>query len=298
MNPHDQPNSAPHKFSYDGMDPESATRLQALTNDIRKLTRTTSEIIFEIGERLGTAKGIVRHGEWGSYLEREFGWTERTAQRFMNVHETFRDKSDIVSVLGPTALYLLAAPSVPQTVRDSVEVRLQQGERLSIREVKQLIDAEGRTHQPGTRFNPPSDAAPQSQAEDQLGAEERPGADDQPGAGERPGADDPPGAGERPGAGFDTKGVVGPEADPQSSSEPTPSAGTKRPSSKEATEKDPVLSGDGFEGRAETDEPEFLLAKYVVEHFNGEFDKLLTGLNEVDPQKFCDALRGACPKPR
>lgn len=42
--------------------------------------------------------------------------TERTAQNLMNVFDTFKDKSEKISHLGPSALYLLAAPSTPEAV--------------------------------------------------------------------------------------------------------------------------------------------------------------------------------------
>jgi hypothetical protein len=96
---------------------------------------------FEIGKILSAAKARACPGRWLPWLEREFGWTARTAQRMMSVAE----KNDKLSHLAvPTsALYLLAAQSTPAEVIEAIAERSEQGERLSLAEVKQMIaDAE------------------------------------------------------------------------------------------------------------------------------------------------------------
>jgi hypothetical protein len=50
-------------------------------------------------------KILLPHGQFGPWLATEFGWTERTAQRFMRAVEVFGSKADTVSVLEPTAIY-------------------------------------------------------------------------------------------------------------------------------------------------------------------------------------------------
>ena len=40
---------------------------------------------FEIGKILSAAKARARPGRWLPWLEREFGWTDKTAENFMNV---------------------------------------------------------------------------------------------------------------------------------------------------------------------------------------------------------------------
>jgi hypothetical protein len=98
---------------------------------------------FEIGKILIAAKARARPGRWLPWLEREFGWTARTAQRMMSVAE----KNDKLSHLAvpPSALYLLAAQSIPDEAIDAIEERSKQGERLSLAEVKRMIaEAEAR----------------------------------------------------------------------------------------------------------------------------------------------------------
>jgi hypothetical protein len=77
--------------------------------------------IIEIGRELTAAKALVGHGNWEAWLRAEFGWEERTAQRHISVYETF-GKSDRLTdtasvMITSEALYALAAPTVPQVVR-------------------------------------------------------------------------------------------------------------------------------------------------------------------------------------
>lgn len=46
--------------------------------------------------------------------------TKMSANRFINVAEQFGDKSNTMLLFNPTALYALAAPSTPESVRAEV----------------------------------------------------------------------------------------------------------------------------------------------------------------------------------
>src|SRR5262245_32482560 len=78
---------------------------------IRNLGKQTIDSIIEIGRHLTEAKAILGHGNWLPWLDREFGWSDRTALNFMRVH-ALALKSETVSDLDlpVRALYLLAAP--------------------------------------------------------------------------------------------------------------------------------------------------------------------------------------------
>jgi hypothetical protein len=56
------------------------------------------------------------------WIDREFGWSERTARNFMSVHEMLSSKSATVADLAidAKALYALAAPSTPEDVQADV----------------------------------------------------------------------------------------------------------------------------------------------------------------------------------
>jgi hypothetical protein len=76
--------------------------------------------------------------------------TPRTAQLMMRAAEWAEGKHEIVSHLEPTAIYLLAAPSTLDAVRQEVLSRLEEGERPAPNVVKQMIRA-ARQKRPGTR---------------------------------------------------------------------------------------------------------------------------------------------------
>jgi hypothetical protein len=119
---------------------------------IRALGKRVIGDVIEIGRRLSESKQLCGHGNWLPWLEREFGWSDDTARNYMQVSElaesrNFRDLSLPIS-----GLYLLAAPSTPEEVRQEVIERVENGERLSVKHVKELID-EARNKQ---KMEPPN----------------------------------------------------------------------------------------------------------------------------------------------
>ena len=77
--------------------------------------------VIEIGRRLAECKEHVGHGGWLPWLEREFGWKERTAQNFMQVHALASKSAKFADLnVDVSALYLIAAPSTPEEVRTEV----------------------------------------------------------------------------------------------------------------------------------------------------------------------------------
>jgi Protein of unknown function (DUF3102) len=75
-------------FRHRGGDNMSDDQLLGLLADtINGLRKRVAEGLIEIGFRLTEAKELVGHGGWLPWLERNFGWTERTAQRYMSIYE-------------------------------------------------------------------------------------------------------------------------------------------------------------------------------------------------------------------
>lgn len=112
-------------------------RRSAIT--IKPRLKRAAEDIFVIGKELKATKALLPHGEYTNWLDIEFGLSERMAQRFVNVYERLGSKSDIMSVLPPTTLYLLAAPSTPDEAIQTVETELDAGERISVSAIQRLI---------------------------------------------------------------------------------------------------------------------------------------------------------------
>jgi hypothetical protein len=114
---------------------------------IRVLGKRMARDVVEIGRRLTICKDLAGHGNWKSWLEAEFGWSQQTATRFMDVHAMFA-KFDKLSNLNSdndmniplSGLYMLAKPNTPDEARDAVLDRAANGERLSFADVKKMID--------------------------------------------------------------------------------------------------------------------------------------------------------------
>ncbi|WP_116654437.1 DUF3102 domain-containing protein [Pelagibacterium sediminicola] len=125
-------------FDYANMPVETATEVRAAAERIRVRMKRTAEDIIAIGLDLIEVKSRLSHGAFLPWIEAEFGMTDRTAARFMQVAEVYGNKFDIMSNLTPTVLYELAAPSTPEPVRQIVEAKAEANESVTVEEVKRL----------------------------------------------------------------------------------------------------------------------------------------------------------------
>lgn len=116
-----------------------ALRRSALT--IKPRLKRAAEDLFVIGRELMAVKVRLPYGTYTNWLDVEFGLSDRMAQRFMNVSERLGPKSDKLSVLPPSTLYLLAAPSTPDEAIAKVEEQLINGRRISVDLVQRIIYA-------------------------------------------------------------------------------------------------------------------------------------------------------------
>lgn len=120
--------------------PETELILAEHAAVIRALGKRVVGDIIEIGRRLADAKDRCRHGGWLPWLDREFGWKETTALRFMRCHDFAKSGKLKDLALPVSGLYLLAAPSTPDEAREAVIDRAKNGEHLSLKEVRAMID--------------------------------------------------------------------------------------------------------------------------------------------------------------
>jgi ParB-like chromosome segregation protein Spo0J len=107
---------------------------------IRALGKRVIGDVIEMGRRLSDAKKIACHGGWLPWLDREFGWSDDTARKLMQVSELAESRNLRDLSLPISGLYLLAAPSTPEEARQEVIERVENGERMSVKDVKELID--------------------------------------------------------------------------------------------------------------------------------------------------------------
>lgn len=83
-----------------------------------------------------------------AWLDREFGWSESTALRYMQTYELGKSVTVTDLDLPLRGLYLLAAPSTPAEAREAVIERAEAGEKLTHAQVplggallRRLLDA-------------------------------------------------------------------------------------------------------------------------------------------------------------
>jgi transposase len=92
--------------------------------EIRKLGKQIVGDVIEIGRRLSECRTILKQsGKWRAWLNTEFGWSRRSAERFIDLYDM--SKSDHGarvrhSNLPLRTLYLLANPSTPEKVRKEI----------------------------------------------------------------------------------------------------------------------------------------------------------------------------------
>jgi len=98
--------------------------------------------IIENGRDLIQAKERMVHGQWLPWL-RSIDWNDRAASRCMSVARWInslpKSKSDKLSNLPPSGLYLLSAPSTPESAVDRV---LASAQRFQIAHIKKIIEDE------------------------------------------------------------------------------------------------------------------------------------------------------------
>jgi hypothetical protein len=120
-------------------------RLAEHVAEIRRLGKRLMEDAIEIGRRLIECQAILQelhgHGHWYAWLDKEFGWSKQTALNFVRAYEMSKSTNfvDFNFDLPVSALYLLAAPTTPETVRTEVIEKAKAGERVFVANVQKAI---------------------------------------------------------------------------------------------------------------------------------------------------------------
>lgn len=118
---------------------QPASLIEAKTVQIKQLLRRTARDIQEIGQALSLVKSLLPHGGFSQWLAREFEWSDRQAQRFMQVARAFGEVALSGLPIMPSALYLLSAPSVSDTVREEAIRRASLGEEITFNLARELV---------------------------------------------------------------------------------------------------------------------------------------------------------------
>jgi Protein of unknown function (DUF3102) len=141
--------------SLDGTTVPSSQDLEALASTpvlaehaaaIKTLGRRVVTDVIEIGHRLTESRNICGHGYWLPWLDREFGWSDKTAENFINVYKLSSKFENFSNLNLPlSGLYLLAAPSTPPEARDQIIEQAKAGKSVPVAEIKKTI-AEAKGH--------------------------------------------------------------------------------------------------------------------------------------------------------
>lgn len=113
--------------------------MQQRTTEIKGLMRRAAQDIIEIGQKLIEVKARLGHGHFGDWLRAEFEWHQNTATNFMRVAEKFTNFVN-VDQIAPSALYLLAAPSTPNSARDEALAQAEAGEPITYSAARELVN--------------------------------------------------------------------------------------------------------------------------------------------------------------
>lgn len=128
------------RWDYAQVAPVDRKAVEDAAVDILANGQRAMESASAAGQRLIEAKRILSHGQFGDWIETEFGMTQRMAQMWMNIARTFDGKSEIISLFSETAVALLAAPSTPEPARQQAIAEAQAtGKSPSVQRTKDII---------------------------------------------------------------------------------------------------------------------------------------------------------------
>lgn len=118
--------------------------IEAVTEEILDIKQRVAEDFMELGQRLCEAKELLPHGEWLPWLEERVQFSERTAQKFMQLAREYESNPKLASDLGSEKAFALLALPKEEREQISAEGATVNGKTkapadLTTREVKQIV---------------------------------------------------------------------------------------------------------------------------------------------------------------
>ncbi len=86
-----------------------AVELETVASRVRERLGGVSASVIEIGRELQAVKDRLQHGQFIHWVQAACGPSRRTAQLMMNAVQWAKDKSETITLLEPTTIYLLLA---------------------------------------------------------------------------------------------------------------------------------------------------------------------------------------------
>ncbi len=133
-------------FNYDSLEQGTRVVVQQRTFEIKELVKRTAEGVILIGQKLIEVKGLLGHGNFGEWLRTEFDWTPQLAGKMMNVARQFGGQNEKIFQFAPSALYLLAAPSIPESAKEDALTLAEAGEEITFALAKSIVDRYKASH--------------------------------------------------------------------------------------------------------------------------------------------------------
>ena len=127
-------------FNYQVLDSQKRTEIEEATAAIRERLRKAAQDIWEIGKMLNDVQFKLQRGQFDEWIEAEFDWSRRTAYKFISVYKRFDNSVNLEEInIATSALYLLAAESTPEEIREDFIQKAQEGEKVTHQEVLKIV---------------------------------------------------------------------------------------------------------------------------------------------------------------
>ena len=127
-------------FNYQVLDSQKRTEIEEATAAIRERLRKAAQDIWEIGKMLNDVQSKLQRGQFDEWIEAEFDWSRRTAYKFISVYKRFDNTVNLEEInIATSALYLLAAESTPEEIREDFIQKAQEGEKVTHQEVLKIV---------------------------------------------------------------------------------------------------------------------------------------------------------------
>jgi hypothetical protein len=123
-------------FQYSSVDPSVA---RFLKGQAQRINQTRSRSIINVGKDLLAAKHYLAHGAFVSWVEQEVGMPARTAQSYMQVAQWVSGKNAKVAHLPASLLYILSAPSTPNSLILDTLADVEAGKYVAIPSVREKL---------------------------------------------------------------------------------------------------------------------------------------------------------------
>jgi len=127
------------RFDYEALDADTRRYVMERAERIHNLARMTAAGIVQIGQYLMEVKERLKHGQFLDWIDAEFAWAERSVRRFMEVYEAFKSANLADMQIDVSALYLIAAPKIPEPARAEVIRRAENGEKVTHEGARALV---------------------------------------------------------------------------------------------------------------------------------------------------------------